>query len=222
MKIFVFSDTHGYHNMLQIPPDTDLIICCGDVTNYKDKTRNDIEFQSFYNLWKELPQDKIMIAGNHDNCLLRKYNKDKLKECSVYLEHEYYEYKGLTIFGSPYTPTFGDWDFMMSPNKLNRVWEELSTGIDILVTHGPPKGILDLSKNRLGNLEYCGDKTLLNHVLGTNPKHHVFGHIHNGNGYTNYGTRTIKELGTIFYNCSMVKDGDFKSGLINPGQTIII
>lgn len=30
-NIFAFSDTHGKHEEVQIPPDTDILICAGDV-----------------------------------------------------------------------------------------------------------------------------------------------------------------------------------------------
>lgn len=46
--------------------------------------------------------------------------------------------------------------------------------MDLLLTHGPPFGILDT--NRKG--EHSGSKALLNLVERVKPKVHIFGHIH--------------------------------------------
>ena len=81
--------------------------------------------------------------------------------------------------------------------------------VDIIVVHGPPKGMLDLSYDRVGLMEYCGDRSLLNRVIEVNPKFIMFGHIHNCNDIINAGTRTIPGLDTIFSNGSVVTDGKF-------------
>lgn len=222
MKILAISDTHGFEDEVKIP-DVDMIVCGGDATNYKDYLRNQLEFDKFYNWWSNLNiKHKVLIAGNHDRSLLKNYNKDKVKECSIYLEHEYTEVEGLKIFGSPYTLTFGDWFFMMNHNKLNLAWEVLEKDIDILITHGPPKGILDLAERKYSSYEYCGDSNLLRKIRQVNPKHHIFGHIHDGYRINNFGTRTVADLDTTFYNVSSVRDGDFDKGLIHNGIIIEI
>jgi hypothetical protein len=35
-NIFAFSDTHGRHGELEIPPDADMLICAGDVCDWGD------------------------------------------------------------------------------------------------------------------------------------------------------------------------------------------
>ena len=47
--------------------------------------------------------------------------------------------------------------------------EDIPKDLDILVTHMPPYGILD---EEMGSLE------ILNFVLKSKPKYHLFGHIH--------------------------------------------
>jgi Icc-related predicted phosphoesterase len=222
MKILHVSDLHGFHKMLHIPKDIDLLIVSGDVTNSKNRVENDVEFERFYKWWYKIETPKIIIAGNHDNCFLKQYNKDKIKECSIYLEHEYWEYKGLLIFASPYIPTYGNWDFMIASHKISRYWDELSEDIDILITHGPPKTILDLSYNRQRNLEFCGDSALLKRIKKVNPRYHLFGHIHDNQNISNYGLRTVDYLDTKFYNSACVKDAYFNLGLIHQGQIINI
>lgn len=214
MKVTTFSDTHQQHDKVKIEP-CDLLAFCGDSTNYKELHKNEQEFKLFVD-WFELQpaKYKVMIAGNHDGSLLKKYNKELLKEKGIiYLEHEYVEIEGRKIFGSPYTPTYGNWSFMISREKLGRYWDVLEEGIDLLITHGPPKGILDLSEKFDRTIEFCGDSALMKAVNKVKPKYHSFGHIHNGHGIINYGYRIID--GTTFINCSIVEDGKFLNGPIN-------
>ncbi len=207
MKIKIISDTHSHHHLLNLEKDLDMIIHCGDSTNYKDLIRNSVEFDDFINWYDELPiKHKILIAGNHDAWATKQYNKDLVKDKDIiYLEHEYIEIEGLKLFGSPYTPTFCDWYFMKDRSKLARYWEVLEENIDILITHGPPKGILDLAYGK--TLEYCGDNALLKKVLEVKPKYHCFGHIHNNEDNKNQGIRIFNDI--TFINASVVTDGKF-------------
>ena len=82
---------------------------------------------------------------------------------------------------------------MAEEDQLELLWETIPEDVDILITHGPPKSILDFS---LHQRENCGSKSLLNKVLELRPKYHIFGHIHESRGtLTNY---------TTFINCSQV------------------
>lgn len=214
MKVTVFSDTHQKHEKVKIEY-CDLLVFCGDCTNYKELHKNEKEFKLFVEWFKLQPSKyKIMIAGNHDTSLLKKYNKDYLKDSNIiYLEHEYVYLEGKKIFGSPYTPTYGDWAFMINRAKLGQYWEVLEENIDLLITHGPPKGILDCAENYNRIIEFCGDNALMKAINKVKPKYHTFGHIHNGHGIINYGYRKIDS--TNFINCSIVEDGKFENGPIN-------
>jgi len=196
MKTQIISDTHGKHHEINIEKDLDMIIHCGDSTNYYEWMPNQKEFENFIVWFSALPiKHKVLIAGNHDAWATKPYNIDRVKELGInYLEHEYLEIEGKILFGSPYTPTFNNWHFMKDRSKLDKWWQVLVPNIDVLITHGPPHGILDLSRNRDNVLEYCGDKALLRHVLQNKPKYHCFGHIHNYKDCVNQGT------GYIFIN----------------------
>lgn len=219
MKIKIISDTHGHHNLLNLEKDIDMIIHCGDSTNYKDLFRNQLEFDNFIKWYSEFDiKHKVLIAGNHDAWATKKYNIDKVKDLGItYLEHEYIEIEGLKIFGSPYTPNFCNWYFMKDRSKLDQYWKVLESDIDILVTHGPPKGMLDLAKDRENNLEFCGDLSLFNKVKQVKPKYHCFGHIHNNDNCYNQGIRVFRDI--TFINASVVTDGNF-GHLSSQGITI--
>src|SRR5579863_4162194 len=58
----------------------------------------------------------------------------------------------------------------------------MPNGIDILITHSPPVGILDVE---YGTQVHAGDPEFLKAAIRVRPRLHVFGHIHGG-----YGTAT--------------------------------
>jgi Icc-related predicted phosphoesterase len=99
---------------------------------------------------------------------------------------------------------------MRDRNKLDRFWRDaIHDNTDIVVTHGPPKGILDKSENRDGLMECCGDKSLLNKILEVQPAYHLFGHIHNGGNIVNAGLQKLSVCDTFFSNGSVVTDRKF-------------
>lgn len=224
MNVLAISDTHGNHLDFSSShfDNIDILIHAGDSTNYFDLLNNEIEFNKFISWYAELPvKHKVLVPGNHDAWATRKYNRDKVKDFGItYLEHEYTEIEDLRIFGSPYTPTFNNWYFMKSREKLGRYWDYLETDIDILITHGPPKGILDQSHDDAGILEHCGDGALLKKILKVKPKVHVFGHIHNSSGCFNSGLLRLNGISTDFYNVSCVTDGKFSKGLSSFGSKL--
>lgn len=213
MKIWHISDTHTFHELLEVPSGVDMVIFSGDCSNPRNPYNNEPEVRRFIDWYSGLDiKYKVFVAGNHDtsieNGLVTK--NDFESNGIVYLENDYTVIEGLKIFGSPFTPTFGDWAFNKARHKLDRIWQSaIPNDSDIIVVHGPPKGMLDLSYDRNGNMEFCGCKSLMNKVMEVNPKFMMFGHIHNCKDIINAGTRTIPNLDTIFSNGSVVTDGKF-------------
>ena len=225
-KIFHVGDTHTFHNQL-IVPEADIMIHSGDATNPRDPYINEKEMREFIDWYQTINiEHKFFIAGNHDISIERKLvvKKDFEKAGIIYLEHEFIKVDGLSFFGSPYTPTFGiGWAFNKAREKIDRAWESIPNNIDVLIVHGPPKGILDLSENRNHELEFCGCSALRKHVLyRLQPKLMCFGHIHNFQGILNAGTKQVAGYETIFSNGSCVEDGRFDKGIVNNGNLITI
>lgn len=212
------SDTHTLHHDIRLEEGITTIIHSGDSTSSKHPIQNQIEFEKFLQWYANIyVKNKVLIAGNHDWWATKKYNVDKVKDYGIiYLNHEEEYVDGKLIFGSPYTPTFGQWHFMKDRGKLGKTWEILYEGIDILVTHGPPKGILDLSHDSNHKLEYCGDSALFKAVMRIQPKIHMFGHIHPSEGCYNQGTRKFNDI--VFSNAACVTDGKFDLGLTSQGN----
>lgn len=220
IKTWVISDTHSTHRRLRIPDGVDMVIHSGDSTNYYNYTDNLLEFHDFKDWFLELPiKYKVIIAGNHDAWAMKRYNIEDLKDNGIiYLEHEYTSIEDRVIFGSPYTPTFGNWYFMKDRGTISRSWEALGTNIDVLITHGPPKGVLDLTENRDYTFEQCGDSALLKKVITIKPKFHVFGHIHDFKSCRNNGILVQDDI--TFINASAVEDGKFEFGPKHNGHII--
>jgi Icc-related predicted phosphoesterase len=67
----------------------------------------------------------------------------------------------------------------------------------VLISHGPPYGILDRCENEAHGFGPAGDIELLNAVERVRPLLHVFGHIHDGYGQAAYGsTRFVNAAST--------------------------
>jgi Icc-related predicted phosphoesterase len=214
MKIWHISDTHGYHDLLTIPKDIDLVIHSGDCSNHRDPYNNEPEVRNFINWYKSLPiKYKIYVAGNHDSSIEKGLVKAKdFDDYNImYLEDDYVHVEGFKIHGSPITPNFGNWSFMKSRDKLDKHWQRsIEDDVDILVVHGPPKGILDVSEDRDHKLENCGCRALKRHILERiKPKLMLFGHIHNNDETINAGTLKLSAYDTIFSNGSVVTDRRF-------------
>lgn len=224
MKIWHISDTHGYHELLNVHEDADCVIHSGDFSNYYDPYKNEPEALNFLHWYGNLKiKHKVLIAGNHDSYA---YSVSKrFKEwCNhygiIYLDNEYAEVEGYRIFGSPNTPNFGQWYFMKDRSKMDKHWSKVDADVDIFVVHGPPKGILDISENRERQIEQCGDSALRNHIVNRiKPILCLFGHIHNNKDNVNAGTMKLSMCDTIFSNGSVVTDGKF--GTLSSNGNII-
>jgi Icc-related predicted phosphoesterase len=223
MNIWHISDTHTFHELLTIPDDIDMVIFSGDCSNPMDPYSNEPEVRAFIDWFSKLDiQYKIFVAGNHDSSIEKGFvtGLEFWKKGIYYLENRGIEIEGLKIWGSPYTPTFGQWSFMKSRDKIDRLWQHIPGDTDILIVHGPPKGILDQSYSRDGVYECCGCNALKKHVLyRVKPKLMCFGHIHNHEDIINAGILKLSDYTTQFSNGSVVTDGKF--GKLSSNGNII-
>ena len=217
MKIWFVSDTHNRHEELQVP-DVDLVIHCGDESESGNAWMNEPEARQFFDWYSalEIPA-KIFVPGNHSTAiehgLIRAEDYPKV----TFLIHAQTQWNGFRIFGTPFTPRFFDWAYMRERSELDSVWQSIPDDIDILITHGPPKGILDVTRDMdSGGPVNVGSKSLRRHVLERiKPKIHAFGHIHDEKAYKNCGI--VTRDGTQFINCSCC---DLAGKLKNNGFVI--
>ena len=172
MRIVMLADTHGFHQDVKVP-DGDLLIFAGDVTMRGNRD----ELRDFAEWANALPHEhKLIIAGNHDFCF-KHYTEESIEIVSpmTYLEDESVEINGVSFWGTPWTPPFGNWAFMKEELELEKIFDSVPQ-VDVLISHGPPKGVLDRTVREGINV---GSDALWR--IPT-PKIHVFGHIHEARG----------------------------------------
>ncbi len=219
MKIWFISDTHTRHANLSVP-QADVVIHCGDEANVRKPWLNKFESVSFFDWFKELEiKTKIFVPGNHSTAFAEGLIKPEEYPTIRFLVHEATEVEGLHIFGSPYTPLFFNWAYMKLRCELDGTWATIPEQTDILVTHGPPKGILDVTRDwRTKEPIHIGSASLTKHVKQRiKPRIHAFGHLHDEAGIRNFGSVTSGE--TQFINCSVVNLlGEF----VNNGMLVDI
>lgn len=205
IKITVTSDLHGYEPLLN---GGDLLLIGGDLTtNDREK-----DWEKFFNWLTEQPYDKkIIIGGNHDNFLEgfpyahdeRTFPPDKnhltLHQYAINALTEKYGfeylcdsgtfYKGLHIWGSPWSNRFDGVHprcaaFMLQTEReLKKKFESIPEGVDIILTHSPPWGILDEVTDFYETRTYnTGSVALRQEIEKKRPRFHFFGHIHEHGG----------------------------------------
>lgn len=220
MRIFHCSDTHCKHSQL-IVPEADIVIHSGDFSNSRNLDLNYNEVLSFMNWFSELNiKHKILVAGNHDVSIYHKrFLKINIPNNIIYLENESITINGLKLYGAPQTPTFGrDWAWNVDRAKIHKYWDLIPDDADIIITHGPPAGVLDLTKHL--ELEQAGCKNLYKRINQINPRAHLFGHIHNSEYVKNSGLLQQTGLRTIFSNGSCVEDRTMN--VVNNGNMLYV
>jgi Icc-related predicted phosphoesterase len=199
LSICIISDTHSKHKHLGKLPEADIIIHCGDMTSV-GRSHEIVNFMAWFSKLDQY-KHKICIAGNHD--WLFETNKlialEKIPENVIYLEDESVAIEGMKFYGTPVQKHFCNWAFNRSETKLAQHWAAIPDDTDVLITHSPPYGILDLVPR---NKSCEGSPSLYMEVMNRiRPKIHCYGHIHESYG--------IKEMdGITFINASNL-DGDY-------------
>lgn len=211
IRIVCISDTHMEHEDLTIP-DGDILIHSGDflnfTRNFKRSSEEVLDFVEWFSQHKH--SYKILIGGNHDlileadlsiSKLLLKYNIIYLNNSGITID---IKNKKIKIYGSPNTNLTG-MAFGKTNAELEKIWSEIPTDVDILITHSAPFHVLDMV-----NGKHVGDQILLKKVKEIMPKYHIFGHIHEGHGFIG---GTSKGRRTVFINASIGDHKDEKKGL---------
>lgn len=189
MRIVCVSDTHGLARGVAVP-DGDVLVHAGDLSG--NGAPEEIAAEADW--LRSLPhRKKVVIAGNHDFAFQVEAAETRVLLADLeYLEDSEAVVGGLRFWGSPWQPWFFDWAFNLARGpEIRARWDLIPAGIDVLVTHGPPAGVLD--RTAAGADVGCAD--LLDAVRRVRPRLHVFGHIHEGYG-------RFERDGTTFVNAS--------------------
>lgn len=212
MRIVAVADTHLYHRELRVP-DGDVFVHAGDLC----QSGHVRELAIALDWIAELPhRHKVVIAGNHDWAFVR---DRPAALCLVakgvdYLEDQALEIGGVRFWGSPWQPEFCSWAFNLPRGQaLAEKWARMPENLDVLVTHGPPSGIGDLTAT--ARREGCAD--LLARVAEVKPRLHLFGHIHEDGGAWQVGDTWFSNVTT--WECERaptVFDSDVATKAVTP------
>jgi len=182
IKLTHISDTHGYHNSLRLNGG-DILIHSGDIMDYHRLISNE---ETINWLSKTPYKYKIIVPGNHDSGLL----DISLPDDVIILDNNTIELLGIKFYGVSAN--------IIEYNSIHNFNQHIEDEIplldihsDILITHGPPKGIFDIKQG-----SSVGSVKLLEFVKTHKPKYHLFGHAHHWKGIYNNGD-------TIFCNSSI-------------------
>ncbi len=242
LRCACISDTHGRHDDIILPACDVLFHGGDLTMTGLPHSLERIIHHWFPSQLKKVRNQIIFIAGNHDLTLHKEHyptvwpqfhtQKADISQTQqliqnlpsnqiTYLQDESYQlhHQGeeddcsLTVYGSPWQPLFHDWAFNMERDCIgDKIWSQIPSNTDILLTHGPPLGRGDLLTNRKNRVG-CVD--LLRHVqTRIQPKLHIFGHIHESHGVSFDGT-------TLYVNASSVH-GAFIYNIRNPVTVIDI
>lgn len=199
MKIASVSDVHGHIRELEFPP-ADFLVCAGDLLkNCSWNQREDgwlqlkelVDFNDFLGELKSqgLYKEILVVAGNHDFCF--EHHPQKCRNIltnGIMLQDEAVVLGGpsgelIKFYGSPWQPWFYDWAFNFPLHDRGEIaarecWAKIPDDTDILITHAPPREILD----ECDDGQKVGCIGLKDRVNQLNLKAHYFGHIHHSAG----------------------------------------
>ena len=177
LEVYAFADTHGNHRELKVPENVDIVICAGDAV--EDNLVGD-EYDDFIEWFASLScKWKIFVPGNHELSFELGQADEIIQRMTdkgiIVLEDAIEDCDGI-IIGS-------------IGHNVMIAQEDITKDIDILVTQYPPYGILDKG---------MGSTEILNFVMHSKPKYHLFGHIHSTAGQKHiFGNTTCVNIATI-------------------------
>lgn len=170
MKILAFSDLHHARAkaalLVQASGDADLVIGAGDFANHRQ------DIPQALNLLAGIAGPMVVVPGNNESdAELR----DASHAGTVVLHGQAAEIDGVKIFGIgagvPVTPW--DWSFDLTEEAAAALLAPCETA-DILITHSPPKGVVDEPRPGLS----LGSTAVYDAIERIQPALVLCGHIH--------------------------------------------
>lgn len=197
VRLVILSDTHELHREIDPFPSGDLLLFAGDFSFFGQSRTAIRDFDRWLG---ELPHaHKIIVLGNHDAPVAPNAESARsLIRNGVVLWDEGTEAMGLRIWGA--APARNNESASQQRNLgLGKQYAAIPKGLDILMTHEPPLGMLD-TVPPFG--QHAGSRALSDAVRRTHPRLHVFGHVHAGYGW-------FQSSLTTFVNASLMgPEGD--------------
>lgn len=207
MRVVALSDTHGFERGMPPLPDGDILLHCGDWSRDFGHWLDTARFARWVS--QQPHRHKIVCPGNHDYAVW----EQPVRAVRLFAESGAFmmgknplEIEGVTFDGGPWMPLTGydpPWGFEMGEEELEAAWSRVKKA-DVLVSHTPPQGILDVHAQR----GPVGCPVLRSHAFRIKPKVHFFGHMHECRG-------SVQEGGIDFVNVASNTRGTFVRDELN-------
>lgn len=216
-RLVLLSDTHTLHARYTpfiVEAQADILVHCGDFCRYHgtlDEVGGFAEWCRML-LRKGYVKHIVAVAGNHDEvldatCPATKRGsssnpslaRERLEAAGVcYLQDRGATVGGLRFYGTPWVEYVGEYGFQWdNRGREEEIFQRIPEGLDVLVTHTPPHGILDamvrINEDGTTWMENTGSTALLSALRRTRPRVNAFGHIHPRHGLhlTPFGTLCV-------------------------------
>jgi len=177
MKLLVFSDLHSDFRtaakLVQLSGDADVVVGAGDFCNVRRGLEDIIQALS------AIKKPTVLVPGNSES------DRELVNACRLWtdahaLHGRQVAIDGVSFFGLgggiPVTP-FGAWSYDFTEAEAEDLLQDCPAG-GVLVSHSPPKGILDVSSDGRS----LGSQAVRETIIQKEPKLVVCGHIHGSAG----------------------------------------
>ena len=180
MKITAISDWHGDLNSVPVP-ESDVVCICGDMMANR-------YVEPYYKWMESLPTKKVLfIPGNHDIPLVDYTSVSSLEQGLIKVWD--LRLGPITIEGITFAGFW--WSYCHDAPELEQIWAYMTPyyekikkhvdeipACDVLVSHSPPRGILDL----VGGRRSVGAPGLFEKCVENKTQFLFCGHIHEARG----------------------------------------
>ena len=199
MKIVIISDTHAAHQDLGVLQG-DVLIHCGD---FEHAFANHDSVLDRVDAWfaRQTFQLILCTGGNHDFALQARTRRGARPfRHAHYLQDSGVTFGGLHFYGTPWVPKLPNFAFYADDAALAAAWARIPDDVDVLITHTPPLGVLDVSSR--GQALGCAHLAL--RLKELRPRLHCFGHVHAGAGRQVIGGLTYVNAACVDRNLEIV------------------
>ncbi len=177
MRLLAFSDLHrdqgAARRLVERSNEVDIVVGAGD---YATVRRG---LQPMIDILSAIEKPAILVCGNSED------DRELHEACSGWssarvLHGDGVEIDGVSFFGLggavPVTP-FGAWSYDLSEQEAEALLSDCPAGC-VLVTHSPPKGLVDVSSTGVS----LGSLAVLRTIESKEPRLVICGHIHESSG----------------------------------------
>lgn len=204
MKLILASDTHGFLDVIarKLKP-ADALILAGDLTMQGTVAEIKELNEHMGQIKNRYTYGIFMTPGNHDELYESHPGVARtLTTNATVLIDESIIIGGKKFYFSPWQKWCWDWSFGFSRKddgtEATLTWSKIPNDTEVLVVHGPARGIHDLCPNG----DRAGCSYLLKRIWELpNLKLFVSGHIHTG--HRDVGSKVLVKDGITFVNASI-------------------